>query len=160
MVLPHNVLFIHINSPVNKTSASTYANIFQSFRTKVMPIPIHAINLSTDPRLPLSHAGSSPSLVLQNMIIWVSRLTISFDALYTWNIYQSVSARHPLLNKSFQKSTVPRLWRLLLPEQILSQDTFLHLISLLLGFPSLHWQPKTLPAYKKAFQITTNNHVT
>lgn len=87
-LLPHNVLFIHINSPVNKTSASTYANILQSFRTQVMPIPIHAINHSSDPMLPLSHTGPSLSYLLLH---------------YT---HGKLSARHPFLHKSFQKPTV------------------------------------------------------
>lgn len=57
MDLPRNVLLIHINTPQSfcsagsETSASTYANMFQSSRTKVMLIPIHAIFLWTDPKL-------------------------------------------------------------------------------------------------------------
>lgn len=57
MDLPHNALLMHINTPqsfctpARETSASTYANMFQGLRTKVMLISIQTIALSSELKL-------------------------------------------------------------------------------------------------------------
>lgn len=89
MDLPHNALLIHINTPQcfctpgSETSASTYANMFQGFRTKVMLIPIHPIALSAE----LELQGHYSTVVRLLHLCYKTWLPMCLDLHYVFMCY-------------------------------------------------------------------------